>query len=163
MDLLEDDDEITKKERIFCQDSMSSSSFEFEQDEVDRSNVQPNDAKPPHTYASSSLAISGIHGSSLREETNTISVKLLNKLNVLIISSDDVTPIEKWNDIGFFPRQTKTILKQFYQNGIDRQCSYGWPHVMRTNSLFSIDVPVKNLMMLLPTVCFIKVSPSKLS
>lgn len=157
---IDDDDEITKKERIFFDDTLSSmdSDLELQKDEVDCSKKQQNNHKPAHSRASSSLAISGIHGNSLSEETNTLSVKLLNKLNVLIITSDEVTPVEKWDEIGFFSKQTQECLKQFYRDGIDRQCSYGWPHVMRTNSLFLIDEPVKNLMMCLPTVCSIKVS-----
>lgn len=162
---IEDDNVIAKAEHIFQNDdTLSSLDLDLEKDEVEKDEVdclKPSKrqcAKQPYSHVSSSLAISGINGNSLSEETNTLSVKLLNKLSVLIITSEEITPTEKWNEIVFFTKQTKAFLMQFYRNVIERQCSYAWPHMMRTNSLFVIDEPVKNLMMCLPTVCSIKVS-----
>lgn len=155
---IEDDNEIAKAERIFLNDD-TLSSLELENDEVDYSTQRKRcDSKQPYSHVSSSLVISGFNGNALSEETNTLSVKLLNKLNVIIIASDEITPTETWNEVGFFTKETNAFLMQFYRNGIERQCAYGWPHMMRTNSMFAIDEPVKNLMMCLPTVCSIKVS-----
>lgn len=158
------DDEIAKAERIYLNDETLSSielelELEEQSDQVDSRQKRDSCSQNPCSHVSSSLAISGINGNSLSEETNTLSVKLLNKLNVLILTSDEITPVEKWEDMSYFTPQAKKFLKRFYSNEIDRQCSYGWPHVMRTNSLILIGEPVKNLLLCLPTVCSIKVRP----
>lgn len=155
------DDEVAVADRIYQNDeTLSPIDLELERDSypVDCSQSLGNRSQHAKSHASSSLAVSGINSNSLSEETNTLSVKLLNKLNVLIITSDEVTPAEKWHKIGYFTQQTKTFLKHYFVDGIDRQCSYGWPHIMRTNSLLLIGEPMKNLLLCLPTVCSIKVS-----
>lgn len=154
------DDEMANAEHIFMNDETLSSidlKLEKQSDQVDSCQKHESCSEHPCSHATSSLAISGINGNSLSEETNTLSVKLLNKLNVLIITSDEITPVEKWEEMSYFTSQAKTFLKRFYSNEIDRQCAFAWPHIMRTNSLLLIGEPIKNLLLCLPTVCSIKV------
>lgn len=145
------EDEMAQAERIwnYFGEQLSSNDLELE-----------NESKHArsHTNSMVTMPISGIDGNSLSEETMTLSVKKLYKLNSLIITGDEVTPANQWNDLSYFTDQTKTFLMRYYPDGIDQQSSYAWPHIMRTNSLFSIGDPVKNMLMCLPTVCSIKVS-----
>lgn len=156
------DDEMANAERIFLNDeTLSSIDLELENESYQVNSSQTRENRSQHasrSHASSSLAISGLNGESLSENTNTLSVKLLNKLSVLIITSDEVSRAENWQDMGYFKDETKAFLKRFYRDGIERQCSYGWPHIMRSNSLLLINEPIKNLLLCLPTVCSIKVS-----
>lgn len=158
-----EDDEIANAERIFLDDDvLSSIDLELEEkpsDQVDNCQKHENRSQHSRSHASSSLAISGITGNLLSEETNTLSVKLLNNMNVLNITSDEVTPVKNWDNITYFTSQAKQFLKRkIATTEIDPQCSYGWPHVMRTNSLLLIGEPIKNLLLCLPTVCSIKVN-----
>lgn len=157
-----EDDQMANAERIFQDDELLSSidlEMEGKSDQADDCQSESRSQQHSRSHVSSSLAISGINCHLLSEETNTISVKLLNVLNVLNITSDDVTPVERWDDMGYFTSQAKQFLqRKFVCNEIDPQCSFGWPHIMRTNSLLLIGEPVKNLLLCLPTVCSIKVS-----
>lgn len=158
-----EDEQMANAERIYQDDDLLSSidlEMEGKSDHADDDeSCEYRSQQHSRSHVSSSLAISGINGHLLSEETNTISVKLLNVLNVLNITSDDVTPVERWGDMGYFTSEAKQFLqRKMACNEIDPQCSFGWPHVMRTNSLLLIGEPVKNLLLCLPTVCSIKVS-----
>lgn len=158
-----DDDEVAHAERIFLNDDILPSvdlEVEDHSDLADDCQKRENYSQQhSRSNVSSSYAVSGINGNLLSEETNTLSVKLLNIMNVLNITSDEITPAEKWDDIYYFTSQAKQFLKRkIASNEIDPQCSYGWPHIMRTNSLLLIGEPIKNLLLCLPTVCSIKVS-----
>lgn len=156
-----EDNDMANAERIFLDDEVSSSldmELGTESNQVNSCQQRENRSQHSRSHVSSSLAISGINGNLLSEETSTLSVKLLNNLNVLNITADEITPAKKWEDVGYFTSQANQFLKRKMAcNDIDPQCSYGWPHIMRTNSLLLIGEPVKNLLLCLPTVCSIKV------
>lgn len=85
----------------------------------------------------------------------TLSVKSLNKLNVLAITNATVTPSLEWRDLFYFSDTMKKCLKRIYRNEIDSLCSYGWPHIMQGNSLLLIGEQLRNQMLCLPTFCTI--------
>lgn len=108
---------------------------------------------------SGTQGLSSIAESSLSTVSVTLSVKTLNKLNVLVITEDDVMPTQKWSDAFYFNNQMKLCLSKLFPNGIEPQCSYGWPHIMRSNSLLLIGEPNRNSLLCLPTICsFVHVS-----
>lgn len=108
-----------------------------------------------HQQASQSSVqgYSGLNSSSLSTMSMTLSVKSLNKLNAIIVTDDEVVPVKEWRDISYFSDRMKQFLMQFYQYGIDLQCAYGWPHIMRTNSLLLIGHTNPNTLLCLPTIC----------
>lgn len=102
---------------------------------------------------SGTQGLSSIAESSLSTVSLTISVKTLNKLNVLVITENDVMPTKKWSDAFYFNKQMRMCLSKLFPNGVEAQCSYGWPHIMRSNSLLLIGEPNRNLLLCLPTIC----------
>lgn len=73
---------------------------------------------------------SALNGYSLSSTSMTLSVKSLNKLNVLAITDDVVSPTTEWKNAFYFSELTISVLKQSYRNEIDPMCSYGWPHIL---------------------------------
>ncbi|XP_031623585.1 uncharacterized protein LOC116340951 isoform X2 [Contarinia nasturtii] len=114
---------------------------------VQNESVQPSRSG---TYGNSTL-----NGISLSTLSVTLSVKSLNRCNVLVITDDIVTAARDWADVFYFNNQMRTCLKHLYRGAIDPLCAYGWPHIMRGNSLILIDEHFRNKMLCLPTLCTI--------
>lgn len=108
-------------------------------------NLQPSQTG---TYGNSAF-----NGYSLSTVSVTLSVKSLNRWNVLAISDDEVKPSHEWKDVFYFPEQLRMYLKRVYRDEMNAICSFGWPHVMRGNSLFLIGKRLNNMMLCLPTIC----------
>lgn len=102
---------------------------------------------------SNAQVLSSIAESSLSTVSLTLSVKSLNKLNVLVITENDVIPTTSWSEAFYFRNQMKLTLTKMLKNGIEPQFSSGWPHIMRSNSLLMIGDPNANFLLCLPTVC----------
>lgn len=94
-------------------------------------------------------------GQSLSTVSVTLSVKSLNRWSVVAITDDDVTPSQEWKDVVYFQDNLKKYLVQLYQHQMNLLCSYGWPHVMRGNSLLLIGKRLNNNVQCLSTVCSI--------
>lgn len=104
---------------------------------------------------------SGTHGNSaltghtMSTVSMTLSVKSLNKWNVLAITENVVVPSKEWKDTFYFRDKIRACLKRLYRDRIDPLCSYGWPHIMRGLSLLMIGERDRNTMLVLPTLCTI--------
>lgn len=129
----------------------------YDEDEVDMrlennstQTAPSQNRQPSHTgtYGNSAL-----NGYTLSSESVTLYVKSLNRLNVLAITDDEVTPTRDWKDMFYFPNRLQSYLKHIYRNEINAICSYGWPHIMRGNSALVIGKRLNNIMLCLPTIC----------
>lgn len=98
---------------------------------------------------------SALTGHSMSTVSMTLSVKSLNKYNVLAITDNIVDPSKEWKDTFYFKDNVQAFVKRWYQNQLDPVCSYGWPHIMRGNSLLMIGKRYRNVMLVLPTFCTI--------
>lgn len=142
-------------ERIWFNDDVDDSITE---DNVPVDNASIRDETSTHTHQPSH---SGTYGNSflnsiyntLSTISVTLSVQLLNKCNVLAITDDDVTPSLDWKDLFYFKDKLQLCIQHLYRNQIDPLCSYGWPHIMRGNSLLLIGNQFCNMMLCLPTIC----------
>lgn len=128
--------------------------YDEDEDEVDMridsASVQTapsQNRQPSHTgtYGNSAL-----NGCTLSTVSVTLSLKSLSRLNVLAITDDVVKPSREWKDVSYFQDRLKTYLNR---NDINAVCSYGWPHVMRGNSLLLMGKRRNNMMLCLPTIC----------
>lgn len=73
---------------------------------------------------------STLNGITLSTVSVTLSVKSLNRCNLISITDDVVTPTKEWKDTFYFKPRMRNCLKFLYRETIDPLCSYGWPHIM---------------------------------
>lgn len=86
--------------------------------------------------------------------SSSASLKMfaMDSKSVAIISDDNgIIPTEKWNDAFYFPEAIKSYAKKIAYK-IDTSKAYGWPHIMRGNSLISIGDKTNGRIICLPTV-----------
>lgn len=146
-------------ENILMNDDVLSNDMQIDNVSVRSNlNVTQNRHQPSH---SGTQANSALNGHTLSTTSMTLSVKSLNKLNVLAITDDVVDPTSEWKNTFYFSPSTTKVLQKIYHNQIDPLCSYAWPHIMRGNSLITIGNHHQTTMMCLPTLCT-KVSVSYL-
>lgn len=143
-------------ERIWVNDDpMSSIKTKSTHKHVESVSRQVVTAQNHQQCQSSSHSYSGFSGNSMNTMSLPLCVKSLNKFNLLIVTDDDITPAKQWSDAIYFPEKMKYCLQQLYPRGIEPQCSYGWPNIMRGNSLLLIGDSNQNTLLCLPTVCSI--------
>ncbi|XP_055299568.1 uncharacterized protein LOC129567060 isoform X2 [Sitodiplosis mosellana] len=124
-----------------------------QQIEIASGNDEPERQPPPSqsgTHGNSALT-----GHSMSTVSMTLSIKSLNKWNVLAITHDVVVPTKDWKDTFYFKDQIRSCLKRLFRDKIDPLCSYAWPTIMRGNSCLMVGERDRNTMLVLPTICTI--------
>lgn len=108
-------------ERIWIGEDSTSSDMKCDNASVQTTPSQ--NLQPSHT---GTYGHSALNGYSLSTVSVTLSVKSLNRWNVLAITDEEVTPSREWKDVFYFPDKLKSYLKRVYRNEINSLCSYGW-------------------------------------
>lgn len=125
-----------------------------QQIEIVSNNDEPVARQPPPSQ-SGTHGNSALTGHSMSTVSMTLSIKSLNKWNVLAITHDHVNPTKDWKMTFYFSDQMRSVLKRLFREVIDPLCSFGWPTIMRGNSCLMLGDRDRNTMLVLPTICTI--------
>lgn len=128
-------------------------SFEDRQIEIGTEAIPEEPAQNRQHSQSGTHGHSALTGHSMSTVSMTLSVKSLNKWNLMKITHAIVDRTNQWKDTFYFKDKVRDCMKRLYRDRIDPMCAWGWPHIMRGNSLLMIGERERNTMQILPTIC----------